>query len=133
MSEQPRRYLPTADKVAAGTIVNPTHAFWVTLAGNATLLPIVNTLVVFGEVAIGAALILGLATRFASVAGFLMMGLFWIAIWDFSHGVVEYHSVLAIVTLALGIIGAGEFFGLDGIVERTSIVKRTPGLRYVLG
>ena|ERR1700674_931538 len=123
----------TADKVAAGTIVNPTHAFWVTLAGNATLLPIVNTLVVFGEVAIGAALILGLATRFASVAGFLMMGLFWIAIWDFSHGVVEYHSVLAIVTLALGIIGAGEFFGLDGIVERTSIVKRTPGLRYVLG
>jgi thiosulfate dehydrogenase (quinone) large subunit len=123
----------TAEKVAAGTIVNPTHAFWVSLAGNGTLLPIVNTLVVFGEVAIGAALILGLATRFASVAGFLMMGLFWIAVWDFSHGVVEYHSVLAIVTLALGIIGAGEFFGLDAIVEGTPVVKRAPALRYVLG
>jgi thiosulfate dehydrogenase (quinone) large subunit len=123
----------TAEKVADGTIVNPTHAFWVGLAGNATLLPILNFLVVFGEVAIGAALIVGLATRFASVAGFLMMGLFWIAAWDFSHGVVQYQSVLAIVSLALGIIGAGEFFGLDAIVEGTRLVKRAPALRYVLG
>jgi thiosulfate dehydrogenase [quinone] large subunit len=123
----------TAEKVADGTIVNPTHAFWVGLAGNGTLLPILNFLVVFGEVAIGAALIVGLATRFASVAGFLMMGLFWIAAWDFSHGVVDYQSVLAIMTLALGIIGAGEFFGLDAIVEGTRLVKRAPAVRYVLG
>jgi thiosulfate dehydrogenase [quinone] large subunit len=122
----------TAEKVAEGTIVNPTHDFWVSLAGNGTLLPIVNTLVVFGEVAIGVALILGIATRFASVMGFLMMGLFWIAAWDFAFGVVEYHSVLAIVALALGIIGAGEAFGLDAIVDETPIVKRIPVLRYVL-
>jgi thiosulfate dehydrogenase (quinone) large subunit len=123
----------TAEKVADGTIVNPTHGFWVSLAGNATLMPIVNFLVVFGEVAIGAALILGLATRFASIAGALMMTLFWIAAWDFAFGVIEYHSVLAIVTLSLGIIGAGEFFGLDALVETTPIVKRAPALRYVLG
>jgi thiosulfate dehydrogenase [quinone] large subunit len=123
----------TAEKVADGTIVNPTHAFWVSLAGDGTLLPLVNFLVVFGEVAIGAAMILGLATRFASVAGALMMGLFWIAAWDFSHGVVNYHSVLAVITLALGIIGAGEFFGLDAIVEKTPIIRRAPALRYVLG
>src|SRR5205823_15095756 len=123
----------TAEKVADGTIVNPTHGFWVSLAGNGTLMPIVNYLVVFGEVAIGAALILGLATRFASVAGALMMGLFWVAAWDFSHGVIEYHSLLAIVTLALGIIGACEFFGLDAIVEKTQIISRPPALRYVLG
>ena len=103
----------TAEKVADGTIV--------------------NFLVVFGEVAIGAALILGLATRFASIAGALMMTLFWIAAWDFAFGAIEYHSVLAIVTLSLGIIGAGEFFGLDAIVETTPIVKRAPALRYVLG
>jgi thiosulfate dehydrogenase (quinone) large subunit len=66
----------TAEKVADGTIVNPTHAFWVSLAGNGSLMPIVNTLVVFGELAIGVALILGIATRFASVMGALMMSLF---------------------------------------------------------
>jgi thiosulfate dehydrogenase [quinone] large subunit len=123
----------TGEKVADGTIVNPTHSFWVSLAGNGTLMPIVNFLVVFGEVAIGAALILGFATRFASIAGALMMTLFWIAAWDFAFGAIEYHSVLAIVTLSLGIIGAGEFFGLDAIVETTPIVKRAPALRYVLG
>jgi thiosulfate dehydrogenase [quinone] large subunit len=122
----------TAEKVADGTIVNPTHGFWVSLAGNGTLLPIVNTLVVFGELAIGIALVLGLATRFASVLGALMMTLFWVAAWDFAFGVIEYHSVLAIVTLALGIIGAGEAFGLDAIVDETPIVKRIPVLRYVL-
>jgi thiosulfate dehydrogenase [quinone] large subunit len=123
----------TVEKVADGTIINPTHDFWVALAGNGTLLPIVNTLVVFGEVAIGVALILGLATRFASVMGALMMGLFWIAAWDFAFGVVEYHAVLAIVTLGLGLVGAGEAFGLDGFVDQTPIVKKAPVLRYVLG
>lgn len=122
----------TAAKVADGTIVNPTHPFWVSIAGNGTLMPIVNTLVVFGELAIGVALILGIATRFASVMGALMMVLFWIASWDFALGVVEYHAVLAIVTLALGIIGAGEVFGLDAIVDQTPMVKRAPVLRYVL-
>jgi thiosulfate dehydrogenase (quinone) large subunit len=122
----------TAQKVAEGTIVNPTHGFWVSLAGNATLMPIVNFLVLFGEVAIGAALILGLGTRFAAVAGALMMTLFWVAAWDFSNGVIEYHAVLAIVVLALGIIGAGEFFGLDAYVDESPIVKRAPVLRYVL-
>src|SRR5664279_988478 len=33
---------------AATTIVNPTNGFWVSLGHNATLVPIVDTLVVFG-------------------------------------------------------------------------------------
>jgi thiosulfate dehydrogenase [quinone] large subunit len=122
----------TAEKVAEGTIINPTHDFWVSLAGNSTLLPIVNFLVVFGEVAIGVALILGIGTRFASAMGALMMGLFWISGWDFAFGVIEYHSLMAIVTAALGLIGAGEAFGLDAVVDQTPIVKRVPVLRYVL-
>jgi thiosulfate dehydrogenase [quinone] large subunit len=122
----------TSAQVAEGTIVNPTHDFWVALAGNGTLMPLVNFLVLFGELAIGVALILGIATRFASIMGALMMTLFWVAAWDFAFGVVEYHSLLAIVTLAIGIIGAGEAYGFDAIVERTPVVKRIPQLRYVL-
>jgi thiosulfate dehydrogenase [quinone] large subunit len=122
----------TSAQVAEGTVVNPTHDFWVALAGNGTLLPLVNFLVVFGEVAIGAALILGIATRFASIMGALMMTLFWVAAWDFAFGVIEYHSLLAIVTLALGIMGAGEFYGFAAIVDRSPVVQRLPQLRYVL-
>ena len=72
---------------AENAIVNPTHDLWVALAGNAGLMSVVNTLVVFGEVAIGVALILGLATRFAGIAATLMMALFWIANFSFANGV----------------------------------------------
>jgi thiosulfate dehydrogenase [quinone] large subunit len=123
----------TAPGAAEGAIVNPTHDFWVALAGNAALMPLVDFLVVFGQIAIGAALILGLATRFAAMCGVLMMSLLFVASWDFLHGPVNQLMLYIVATAAVGYGAAGEVFGLDGIVERMSFVKRTPQLRYVLG
>jgi thiosulfate dehydrogenase [quinone] large subunit len=114
-------------------IVNPTHDFWVALAGNAGLMSVINTLVVFGELAIGVALILGLATRFAGVAAALMMALFWVANWSFANGVVNEQFMYGIVAAFLAYAGAGEAYGLDAIIERTPIVRSQPKLRYVLG
>ena len=118
---------------AAKAIVNPTHDFWVSLAGNAGLMSVINTLVVFGEVAIGVALILGLATRFAGVAAALMMALFWVANWSFANGIVNEQFMYGIVAAFLAYAGAGETFGLDAIIERTPLVLSQPKLRYVLG
>ena len=123
----------TAEGAAEGTIVNPTNAFWVDLANNPQLLEIFNFLVPFGQIAIGAALILGLATRFAAVMGFLMMAGFTIAAWDFAHGFINQTVLLGTAALVLGVIRAGEVYGIDAIVDEQPIVKRTPVLRYVLG
>ena len=123
----------TAAGAAEGAIVNPTHGFWVDLAANGTLMPIVDFMVPWGQLLIGVALILGLATRFAAVMGFLMMAFITIAAWDFLHGPVNYTGFLAIVTLFVGVLRAGEVFGIDAIVDEQPIVKRTPVLRYVLG
>lgn len=123
----------TSAQVAEGTVVNPTAPFWAELATNSSMLAAVDFLIPFGQVAIGAALILGLATRFAAVMGFLMMAFITIASWDFAHGIVNATSFLALVTLFLGVIRAGEVYGLDAIVDEQPIVKRTPALRYVLG
>jgi thiosulfate dehydrogenase [quinone] large subunit len=114
-------------------IVNPTHDFWVALAGNAGLMSVVNTLVVFGEVAIGVALILGLATRFAGVAAVLMMALFWVANWSFANGIFNEQLMYGVVAAFLAYAGAGEAYGLDAIIERTPLVRAQPKLRYVLG
>jgi thiosulfate dehydrogenase (quinone) large subunit len=86
-----------------------------------------------GGLAIGVALILGLATRFTAVMGFLMMAGITVAAWDFQHGFVNFTVMLAIVSLILGVIRAGEVYGLDAIVDEQPIVKRAPALRYVLG
>jgi thiosulfate dehydrogenase (quinone) large subunit len=125
--------LGAAPGSAEGAVVNPTHDFWVSLAGNPGLMGVINFLVVFGEIAIGVALILGIATRFAGVLGGLMMGLFYVAIWDFSHGFVTEQFMYGIVALFLAYAAAGEAYGIDAILDRTPIVRSQPKLRYVLG
>ena len=111
---------------------NATRQFWVDLAGNATVMDLVNVLVVVGEVAIGTALILGLATRLAGTLGAVMMVLFWLATWDFQYGVVNIQLLYAAVSGFLAYVRAGRYFGLDGILERTDVIRRTPA-RFVVG
>ncbi|HEX7491161.1 MAG TPA: DoxX family protein [Candidatus Limnocylindrales bacterium] len=97
-------------------VYNPTHDFWVSLAGNATAMTIVNNMVVAGECLIGIALIVGIATRFASYMGALMMAFFFLAGWSFTNGIVEEHVTYGVVLLALAGMGAGNYFGLDRFV-----------------
>jgi len=121
--------LPGSDPKA---IVNPTHAFWVSLAADANIVNVINILVVFGEIAIGVALILGLATRFASYSAVLMMGLFYVASWSFANGPFNEQFMYGVVALVLAIVGAGEYYGLDAIIDKTAQVRRLPALRLVL-
>jgi thiosulfate dehydrogenase [quinone] large subunit len=106
-------------EVAEGTIFNPTHDFWVGLAGNEGAMTIIGYLVPLGQVAIGIALVLGLLTRFAAIMGTLMMLFFFVAAWDFAFGVVNQHLTYAVVTAGLGVIGAGNYYGLDATVGRS--------------
>ena len=110
---------------ADGTVFNPTHDFWVGLAGGG-LMPLINVLVVVGEVGIGIALILGIATRFASAMGTLMMIFFFFAAWDYAFGIVNQHLTYAVVTFGLGVIGAGNYYGLDRVIAKSfpSAVRR---------
>jgi thiosulfate dehydrogenase [quinone] large subunit len=94
-------------------IYNPTHDFWVSLAGNDLAMTIVNNLVVAGEVCIGVALVLGIVTRFAGAMGALMMAFFFLAGWSFTNGIVEEHVTYGVVLLALAGMGAGNYYGLD--------------------
>jgi thiosulfate dehydrogenase [quinone] large subunit len=103
---------------ADGTVFNPTHDFWAGLAGGG-MMPLINVLVVVGEVGIGLALILGIATRFASLMGTLMMLLFFFAAWDYAYGIVNQHLTYAVATFGLGVIGAGNYYGLDAMFAKS--------------
>lgn len=112
---------------------NPTQNIWTTLAGDPTVVGIVDFLVVFGELAIGLALILGIATRLAGALGALMMFLFWIAAWDFQYGIVNQQFVYMILSAFLAYASAGRVVGLDGLLEKRQLVRRAPALRFVIG
>lgn len=68
------------------------------------------------EIALGAALLMGLAVRYAGIAGALLMLNFWCATGnDFLGGV---HALWAVVLLVLGLIPAGRVWGLDAALGR---------------
>ncbi len=122
--------LPGSDPQA---IVNPTHDLWVSLATNAQLIGFIDGLVVVGELAIGAALILGLATRFAGVMGAILMGFITVAAWSFAFGPVNETMLYAAVALYLAYAEAGLVYGLDAIIEKSDVVVHRPALHYLLG
>ncbi|HEX5826104.1 MAG TPA: DoxX family membrane protein [Candidatus Limnocylindrales bacterium] len=105
-----------AGEVAEGTIFNPTHDLWVSLAANESAMTLINVLVPFGQVGIGVSLILGLFTRFGAAMGALMMLFFFFAAWDFAYGVVNQHLTYALICASIYGLGAGRFYGLDGIL-----------------
>jgi len=118
---------------AAGAVVNPTHDFWVSLASNAGLMSVINILVPYGELAIGIALIVGLFTRFSALMGVIMVSMFFFASWDFSVNYLNSDAVYVIATAIVGIAGAGEVFGLDGVLHRSTFLTQHPALRFVAG
>jgi thiosulfate dehydrogenase [quinone] large subunit len=103
-------------EVAEGTVFNPTHDFWAGLATNEAAMTVINFLVPFGQIGIGIGLILGLLTRFSAAMGTLMMLFFFVAAWDFAFGIVNQHLTYALVTAFLGLIGSGNYYGLDRTV-----------------
>ena len=112
-------------EVAEGTVFNPTHDFWVGVAGNTGAMGVIDILVPFGQIGIGVSLILGLLTRFGAAMGTLMMLIFFVAAWEFEFGIVNQHLTYALVTAFLGIIGAGNYVGLD----RSLGEGASPGIR----
>jgi thiosulfate dehydrogenase [quinone] large subunit len=113
-------------------VINPTHDFWVGLAGNHALMPVINALVVYGEIAIGIALILGIATRFTGVMGALMMALFYVANWGFANGPFNEQLYYGVIAGVIAYVGAGAY-ALDTVIERLAITERVPAIKYVLG
>ena len=119
---------------AEGFLVNatsgPLQGWFAGMAGNGA----VEGLVVWGQILIGIALIFGLFTRFAALAGATMMFLFYIAQFPPEHNpFMDYYLVYVLVCAMLAALGAGRFVGLDRYLERLPIVGRYPAARYLLG
>ena len=113
-------------------IVNPTHGFWVSVASNPGLMSFIDTLVVFGECAVGIALILGLASRFAGLCGAAMMTLFYVANWSFANGPINEQLMYGVVAGTIAFVGAGAY-ALDTAVAKIPVLQKVPVIKYALG
>ncbi|MFQ5933614.1 MAG: DoxX family protein [Dehalococcoidia bacterium] len=108
----------------------PLHGWFAGMAGN----EVVEGLVVWGEILIGLSLMLGLLTRFASLAGATLVMLFYLSQFPPEHNpFMDYYLVYILVFSMLSALGAGRVVGLDKYVERLPIVQRYPLTLYLLG
>jgi len=119
--------LPTGFS-AKGFLLNlhgPFAALYTPLAGN----PLVDGLVVWGEILIGICLILGLLVRFAGFWGIIMMLLFYFAQYPPKNAfIVDDHIIYALVLVYFMVSSAGLFWGMDKKLE-----KILPQLKILMG
>jgi thiosulfate dehydrogenase [quinone] large subunit len=114
-------------------IVNPTHGFWASLATpGSALVSLFDTLVVFGEIAIGVALIIGLATRFSGLMGALLMSLLFVSNWSFANGPFNEQFMYGLMAITIVITGAGAY-ALDAVVAKVPVMQKIPVVKYALG
>jgi len=113
---------------------SPFAGFFNGVAGNWT----VEYLVVYGELLIGIALLLGVFVRFASLSGIAMMTLFTIAMWPIadtptSNPVVDVRTFYLVVFAMVFFLAPGRFLGIDRWLEGTKFVQRHERLTWLLG
>lgn len=103
----------------------PFASFYLPFAGN----PLVDNLVVWGEILIGLCLILGVLVRFASFWGIVMLLLFYFSEYPPLHSfIVNDQFVYILLFVYFMVSKAGYFYGLDKTLE-----KKFPKFKNLMG
>jgi thiosulfate dehydrogenase [quinone] large subunit len=104
----------------------PFTSFYHSIAGNG----FVDVLFMAALLAIGVALILGIALRITAVAGALLTVMMWSAVLPpDSNPFMDDHLVYALVLIALALAKAGHTLGFGSFWDRLPVVNRYAFLR----
>lgn len=104
----------------------PFSSFFQSLAGN----PLIDYLFMFGLLGVGLAFVLGIALRFASIAGATMMVLMYLSVVPPENNpIVDEHIIYALVLLILAELKAGEQMGFSKQWSKGKVAKLLPFLK----
>ncbi len=111
-------------------VSGPFQVFFNSLAGN----PVVDALVVYGELLIGVSIMLGIFTRVGAISGILINFMFFISQLPVQNNpIVNEYVVYMFVFLGMLFLVPGRFLGLDGLLQNSGFVERRPILRKIMG
>ena len=124
---------------AAGYLANAQtfHGFYAMLA-QPQMLPYVNFLNVWGLTLIGVALLLGIAVRFSSILGVVIMLLYYLPLLKFPYPnansfLVDEHVIISFGLLVLAAFRAGRVWGLETKCSEFRWCKKNAFLRDLIG
>jgi len=102
---------PSQGFLNSPAVIGPFQGFFQGIASPAT-----DVLFMLGMLGVGLAVMLGIGTRVASVAGTAIMLMMWVAEWPMQAGssnpVVDYHIVYALALIVFALTAAGDTWGL---------------------
>jgi thiosulfate dehydrogenase [quinone] large subunit len=105
---------------------------------NPQIAPVLTFFVGYGHLLIGLSLMVGLMVRVSASFGIALLMLYWTAHMDFpfienkNNFLLDYHIVYSAVLVYLIVKRAGHVWGLDGWIEKLSLVSRYPKLRLLV-
>ena len=118
---------PSRAWIRGGTTGKPLASFFESLA-----VPAMDWLFMLGLLGIGLALLLGIGTRLAALAGVVMLGFMYAAVapwvWGSLNPVVNEHLVYALVLILIPLTSAGDTLGLGAWWKGLGLVKKLPFL-----
>jgi thiosulfate dehydrogenase [quinone] large subunit len=104
----------------------PFEGFYHSIAGKS----LTNVAFMFGLVAVGIALTLGIFTRLGTFAGVVLYLMMWtVVLPPANNPITDEHVIGAAVVLLLGVMGAGRYLGLGRWWESLGVVRRYAILR----
>ena len=112
---------------AAGPFANLFHS----LANNTSILPLINNLVMWGELAIGIALVLGILIRFTSFWGAVMMLLYYLTSLPPATGWITQQVIFILIFIMFMVTGVGYLLGIDSFARKYEIDRHW--FRFLLG
>lgn len=116
---------PTSGFLEYGTS-GPLRPLFSALAGS----PIIDWLFMLGMGGVGIALLLGIATRIATIAGVALMVLLRLSVWQSANNpVIDEHVIYALLLVGLASLPAARLWSVDPLWQRLPLVRRVPILR----
>ena len=104
-------------------VEGPFEGIYHALAGNA----FVDFLLLAGLLAVGSAMMLGIASKLATVGSVVMMALmFTLCIPPSDNPLVDYHIVYIVASLAIYFLNGFSYIGLEDRWRELGIVKKLP-------
>ena len=104
-------------------VSGPFEGMWNALAGIA----FIDFLLMFGLLAVGACLMLGIASKLSTIGIVIMMALmFTLCIPPSDNPLVDYHIVYIVASLAIYFLNGFSYIGLEDRWRELGIVKKLP-------
>lgn len=104
-------------------VSGPFEGLWNALAGNM----FIDLLLMFGLIAVGGAMMLGIASKLSTI-GFVIMAamMYTLCIPPSDNPLVDYHIVYILASLSIYLLGGFKVLSLDDRWRELWIVKRFP-------